>query len=74
MYSKDFGFKIKQLREKRGISQEQLAEVLKISQSKLSKIENGRIKKIDFILMNKLCQHFSITIDKLINIPNGADL
>ncbi len=67
MYSIDFGFKIKQLRENNNISQEQLAETIQISQSKLSKIENGRIKKIDFVLMQKICDHFSITTDELIN-------
>ena len=41
----DIGFRIKQLREQKNLSQEQLANLLEISQSKLSKIENGRLKK-----------------------------
>ena len=41
----DIGFKIKKLREEKNLSQEQLANLLEISQSKLSKIENGRLKK-----------------------------
>ncbi|MBU4539425.1 MAG: helix-turn-helix domain-containing protein [Bacteroidetes bacterium] len=61
MYSIDLGFKIKKLRESKMISQEQLTETLHISQSKLSKIENGRIKKIDFVLMQKICTQFNIT-------------
>ncbi|AYO57153.1 hypothetical protein CO230_02825 [Chryseobacterium sp. 6424] len=53
MSSMDIGFKIKKIRESKMISQEQLADTLNIFQSKLSKIENGRIKKIDFVLMQK---------------------
>lgn len=67
MYKLNFGFKIKKLRESHNISQELLAQALQISQSKLSKIENGRIKKIDFILIQKICDKFSITIDELID-------
>ncbi len=66
MYKLDFGFKIKQLRERSNTSQERLAAALQISQSKLSKIENGRIKKIDFVLMQKICNNFSISTNELI--------
>lgn len=44
MTEKDLGFKIKKLREEKNMSQEELAIQLNISQSKLSKIENGRLK------------------------------
>ena len=59
----DLGFKIKKLREERNISQEQLATELDISQSKLSKIENGRTTKIDFALMTKLSNLFEISLE-----------
>ena len=45
MENLDIGFKIKKLREEKNLSQEQLVNLLEISQSKLSKIENGRLKK-----------------------------
>lgn len=61
MYSTDLGFKIKKLRESKMLSQEQLAESLHISQSKHSKIENGRTRSIDFVLMQKICTQFNIT-------------
>jgi len=47
----DIEFKIKKLREEKNLSQEQLANLLEISQSKLSKIENWRLKKN----RNKIC-------------------
>lgn len=55
----DIGFKIKKLRESRNLTQEQLAMQLDISQSELSKIENGKAKKIDFHLMGKVCAFFN---------------
>lgn len=59
------GFKMKKIREIHNLSQEDLAFVLEISQSKLSKIENGRLKKIDYILFNKFCKHFSLRPEEL---------
>jgi transcriptional regulator with XRE-family HTH domain len=52
------GFKIKKLREELNLSQIQLAQELKISQSELSKIENGQVKKVDFLLMVKVLNFF----------------
>jgi transcriptional regulator with XRE-family HTH domain len=52
------GFKIKKLREQKEISQEDLSYYLDISQSYLSKIENGVIEKIDFLFMQKVADFF----------------
>jgi transcriptional regulator with XRE-family HTH domain len=54
----EIGFKIKKLREQSDLSQYLLANELNISQSELSKIENGQTKKIDFLLMDKVCIYF----------------
>ena len=54
------GFKIKKLREDKKLSQPHLAEILGVSQGDLSKIENDQIKKIDFILMDKVCKEFDV--------------
>ena len=59
------GFKIKKLREERNLSQNKLAIELDISQSELSKIENGRAKKIDFYFMIKVCAFFNIDFNFL---------
>ena len=58
----DIGFKIKKLREEKNLSQEQLANLLEISQSKLSKIENGRLKKIEMKLVLKFCKSIDINL------------
>lgn len=62
----EIGFKIKKLREEKNLSQEQLANLLEISQSKLSKIENGRIRKIEINLILKLCKFIDIQFDDLV--------
>jgi transcriptional regulator with XRE-family HTH domain len=52
------GDKIRQVREQRGYSQEQLAELMNTNRSTISKIENGK---------------FSITIDYLIRFSIFLD-
>jgi transcriptional regulator with XRE-family HTH domain len=47
------GFKIKRLRERKNISQEEFAYKLDISQGTLSKIENGVWRKLIFFLCKK---------------------
>ena len=59
----DTGFRIKQLREEKNLSKEQLDNLLEISQSKLSKIENGRLKKIEMKLVLKFCKNIDINFD-----------
>lgn len=54
------GFKIKRLRERKNISQDEFAYKLDISQATLSKIENGAVEKIDFLFMQKVCDYFEI--------------
>jgi transcriptional regulator with XRE-family HTH domain len=57
------GFKIKRLRERKNISQEEFAYKLDISQGTLSKIENGTVDKIDFLFMQKVCDYFEVDSD-----------
>ncbi|MFY1047270.1 helix-turn-helix domain-containing protein [Chryseobacterium sp. GP-SGM7] len=54
------GFKIKKLREQKNISQEDMAFQLDISQSYLSKLENGVVEKIDFLFMQKVAELFKV--------------
>ncbi|KMQ69223.1 hypothetical protein ACM39_03740 [Chryseobacterium sp. FH2] len=70
------GFKIKKLREQKDISQENLAYQLDISQSYLSKIENGVIEKLDFLFMQKIADFFKVEPQYFLDdqiIQNNAD-
>jgi transcriptional regulator with XRE-family HTH domain len=69
----DIGFRIKQLREQKNLSQEQLANLLEISQSKLSKIENGRLKKIEMKLVLKFCKNIDIELDEFFENKDTVD-
>ena len=70
----DIGFKIKKLREEKNLSQEQLANLLEISQSKLSKIENGRLKKIEMKLVLKFCKNLDINLDDFFENKETVDV
>lgn len=57
-YRFKLGDKIRIIREKRGYSQEQLAELMKINRSTISKIENGKFSiSVDYLI------RFSIFLD-----------
>ena len=57
-YRLKLGDKIRIVREQRGYSQEQLAELMNINRSTISKIENGK---------------FSITVDNLVRFSIFLD-
>ena len=57
----DFGKKLADLRKQRGISQEQLATDLNISQSSISNYESG-ITKPDTEILKKICDYFNVPI------------
>lgn len=57
-YRLKLGDKIRQVREKKGYSQEQLADIMNINRSTISKIENGK---------------FSITVDYLVRFSIFLD-
>ncbi|MCB0482648.1 MAG: helix-turn-helix transcriptional regulator [Flavobacteriales bacterium] len=57
-YRLKLGSKIRSVREERGYSQEQLAEIMKVNRTTISKIENGR---------------FGITVDYLVRFSVFLD-
>ena len=54
------GTKIKNLRDKKRMSQGELSAILGIGTSTLGSIESGETKKIDFLLMDKICKEFNV--------------
>lgn len=67
MFYRKLGIKIKNLREQIGLSQEKLADLLKISRPSLSQIENGG-RKISAEEIAKLSRIFNIPTDVLLDI------
>lgn len=58
MYS-DLGKKVKLLRTRKGITQEDLAHVLKLSKSQVSNLENGR-RNLSLRQLEKVCEFFKV--------------
>jgi transcriptional regulator with XRE-family HTH domain len=63
----NIGTKIKTLRDARKMSQPELAHKLGIAQATLSNIESGDTKKVDFLLMDKVCKEFEVSFDYFVD-------
>ena len=66
-FYKKLGSKIKNIRESRGLSQEKLADLLKVTRSSLSQIENGE-RKISAEEIANLSKIFDIPSDVLLDL------
>lgn len=58
MYS-DLGEKVKLLRSRRRLKQDDLAEVLELSRSQVSNLESGR-RNLSLKQLEKLCEYFKV--------------
>ena len=69
------GESIREIREKKGYNQEQLAEIMKVSRTTISKIENGKFNcSIDYISKFSWFLDFDFTIHERKNFklePNN---
>lgn len=69
----NFGSKIQMLRKNHGLSQERLAEILKINRNYLSRIETGKSEPSISVLKN-IAEYFKVDVTTLINIQtNGSN-
>ena len=66
------GEKIKQLRKSKGVSQEELAGMLKINRNYLSRIETGKSEPTSSILKN-IAEIFGIDLNSLLDIINDEN-
>ena len=71
MYKEQLGSKLRFARDRAGYSQEQIAEIMNISQSQISKLEKG-IQEPNIELLGKLIDFYEISADWLLgtNIAN----
>ena len=58
MYT-DLGEKVKTLRKRRGLKQDDLAEFLNLSRSQISNLESGR-RNLNLRQLEKLCDYFKV--------------
>jgi transcriptional regulator with XRE-family HTH domain len=64
------GHIIKQIREEKGFTQQQIAELVNMHRSNYSKIESGQ-REISVEALQVIARHFSMTIDELINFEGN---
>ena len=62
---KDFGNRLRKLREEAGLTQAQIAREIKCSHKVLSNYELNK-REPDFSTLNKLCDYFNVTADYLL--------
>ena len=60
------GERIKQLREKKGMNQKQLAEKAKMTRATISRIETGQVKEVKSEALKKLAVALGVTVDFLV--------
>ncbi len=67
-YRLKIGGAIRIIREKRGYSQDELAEIMKVNRSTISKIENGKFSfSIDYLSKFSWCLDFELQLKESIN-------
>ena len=71
--NKHLGRRIKQLRDQAGLSQEKLAEILRISRPAVSQIENGE-RQVHADELRRLAESFNISADRLLNLAHAPEI
>ena len=66
MESNQLGQKVKKLRNKLGLSQDDFARKADVPYTTLTKVETGVIKKPSVFVMSKIAKALSVSIEELI--------
>jgi transcriptional regulator with XRE-family HTH domain len=64
------GKTIKKIREEKGLTQQQITELVHMHRSNYSKVENGE-RELSVEAVNKVAKYFDMTMDELVNF-DGA--
>ncbi|MDL2234191.1 helix-turn-helix domain-containing protein [Ruminococcaceae bacterium OttesenSCG-928-L11] len=67
MYKENLHERIKIARTEAGFSQQQIADELSVSQSRIAKIESGR-QEPDIETLGKLAEFYSVSVDWLLGL------
>lgn len=66
------GTNVQRLREERSISQDQLADAVRVHQTHISKIERG-VKKPSLEVLQQLAHFFDVSVDDLLDSQPQPD-
>jgi len=64
---------IESAREKKGISQRELAKATSISRSTLNDLINGKIKKVDIDVLRKIAETLDMSLENLLKVAGYDD-
>ena len=64
--TKAFGKTLRELRKKKGCSQDEIAKILKINRTTYTKYETG-VSQPDFETLRKLCEIYEVDYNTLLN-------
>lgn len=64
------GSTVKALREERGLTQQQIAELIHMHRSNYSKVEKGE-RDLSLDSVNTIAKYFGLTIDQLVNFDGN---
>jgi len=65
------GQNIKKIREEKGMTQQQIAELIHMHRSNYSKIESGQ-REISVDALNKIAKFFGMSIDQIVNFDGAV--
>lgn len=68
-----FSNKLKELREEKGLTQAQLAEVFQVSKSAIANYESGFRLPKDNLMWKKIANYFNVSVDYLMDINNAPN-
>lgn len=67
---KNLGKTIKNIREEKGMTQQQIAELIAMHRSNYSKVESGE-RELSIEAISKIARFFGMTIDQLVNFEGN---
>lgn len=65
------GENIKRLREERGLTQQQIADLINMHRSNYSKVESGQ-RELSISALNKIAKYFGVSLDELVNLEGNV--
>lgn len=67
-----FGARLRELRQKNGEKQDELAELLEVSKSQISEMENGN-KTTTLEKFALICEHYKVSADYLLGLKEQPE-
>lgn len=67
----NIGDNIKRIREDKGMTQQQVADLANMHRSNYSKVESGQ-RELSVAALNKIARYFNITLDELVNMEGSV--